>query len=960
MGDFGWGSQLLSLGIWPALPVTGNWLLRWARQGGAGLLSPIPRAALATVAGLVAWSPALVVLASFGIYRGDAAGALGWVCLVGEGLRLMRGKRPLPRFSLTKDPWDYALLAVFLGAAFLYLAFPSDCFRGGQDSGIYANQGAFLAREGRLTVPYPWPEEQARLFPAGQFIPGLYPTPKAMTVQFSALFPLWLAQAYTGFGEFGLARANGLLALLFLALFHSVALRFLPRGFAWLAVLLMAVTPAQIYLARCTLTEILAQALLWGGLLTLALGMERDNRRLCALAGLLFGATALARIDGLLLVPLLIGASALLGFLEPPDPRKLGKAMDALYLGLLPTTGLAVVYYRLFSGPYFQDLVKILFTVMAATAAALILLGISRSPIRKTLGNLLCGRPLLWAWGGALALGVCWAYWIRPYAANPAVFTHPLPDPSYFGKRDYREFTLVNLAFYLSPLVVFAAAAGLVALWNRLRQSKGLLALPAFVLVAGYSAAYIWNPIINPVHYYAIRRFLPITIPGALLLALWLLLRVSNSFLSTLTSRLLRGAVVAYLCVVFALHAFPLWSYRENGGFYDQTAALARVLPEDDLILCAKGQASHVWMTPLYLTFGRTVAPLDLESAEGQQAFLACAELQQKKGRPLYLLSEHPINLAGFESNLVETAVLKLKFLQPTVTAPPQEMREQPFSVSVYKIGAVVASDCLDTNLGAQRHWRVRESGLHLTEHLGGGLQARWTDGAAKLEVPTEIPPQGLFFEMAIPGSGTDVELQFNGRRLFAGHLPGGRWTQVFDLDGLPTEKQSVIEVRSGTFSPADRGLPDPRTLGVSVMDLRLLAKREVFDGVNVGAEPHSWVSESGFYPTETMGKGRRARWTNGSAKLAVPLSGSPKYLFLELLSTGQGTMCTVLLNGREILSATLPPGGWSKKIDVSGAKGEKKAIVEIRSGTFRPSDSGSKDTRALGVVIADLRLLME
>ncbi len=43
--------------------------------------------------------------------------------------------------------------------------------------------------------------------------------------------------------------------------------------------------------------------------------------------------------------------------------------------------------------------------------------------------------------------------------------------------------------------------------------------LPVLVMIGGFSAMYFWNQSITPDHFWAIRRFMPIILPAAIVLA---------------------------------------------------------------------------------------------------------------------------------------------------------------------------------------------------------------------------------------------------------------------------------------------------------------------------------------------------------------------------------------------------------------------------------------------------------
>ena len=118
-------------------------------------------------------------------------------------------------------------------------------------------------------------------------------------------------------------------------------------------------------------------------------------------------------------------------------------------------------------------------------------------------------------------------------------------------------------------------------------------------------------------------------------------------------------------------------------------------------------------------------------------------------------------------------------------------------------------------------------------------------------------------------------------------------------------------------------------------------------------------VRESGFY-------GRRGnngrRWTNGAAKLVVPIDENrpPQVLKVDLASTGpKGTQLTVLVNSDVLFHESVPRGRWSKTFSLAGRSFNKHLTLELLSDTVVPRETtGSTDGRSLGVMVEAITLL--
>lgn len=819
-------ASLLSLGVWPALPVTGHVVLKAVlRRKGGVFGSPLLNLAIAFAMGLAVWFPLLMILAAFGVYHGSWVGALGWICILSAAWEYFRsGRHNLGWPKLKADPWHFILLAGLAAAAFFYFAFPNEYLRGGSDPGMYSNHAVFIAREGRLAVPYPWPPDEAATFVAAyKGIPGFYCAPNGMRVQSSQLLSLWLAQAYAGAGLFGLIRFDGLVALAFLVLFHGLAGRMASKPFAVMATLLLAFNPGQVWLARITLTENLAQLFLWGGLFVFAIGIDDGDEKAAALGGFLLGFAAFARIDGLLVLPLLLATNAADALIRGDETERSRQPWRGLYCGLVPTVVIAAAYYAIFSSEYFKDARQFLVIAAAATAVAAILLALAKSKLRRALSSVITSRPFFLLMAFAIICLTVYAYWLRPRIGQPHVFS--LQDPGLYGRRDYREYSLVNLAKYLSPLVVFGSVAAAIWLWRENTRKRLLAYLPLLAVFMGYSAAFITNPTINPLHFYAIRRFMPAVIPGMLLLAAWAMDRAIVGLAPRLPGTapvFARGAVAAYLGAMTLMGAWPLLWISANKGFYHQSGKVARLIPKDEVVIAAQTKDDPQWITPLATSYGRKVIPLDLESNEGVSTFLSWIQRSQAAHHPVYFVAEGPIDLTGLDWKLLGTVRLVAREMERTVTPLPRKATETDYDVSVYEISGLSSQECLGVDIGAKSHWLARESGFYDTEKKSG-LYSRWTNGDAKLTVPLVQRPGTLFVDLANAGPATTLELKIGGRTLFSGLIEKGEWSDSFDLNGLAFGQFVTIEIKSGTFVPSKLGTgKDNRKLGVAISDLRL------------------------------------------------------------------------------------------------------------------------------------------
>src|SRR5262245_5154330 len=166
-----WG--LLTLGIVPALWLSGYAILGWALRGARLPIARSVAFCLAPALSLPAWSLAMTLSAYFGVFHAPTWGAIGWIsCLPLAPLVLRRafGHRPALIQSI-------ALGLVLAVGLVMYAAFPHDSYFVGRDQAAYANQALHIARSGelKLRIPVQIDDDQVRgAISSGYAATGMY------------------------------------------------------------------------------------------------------------------------------------------------------------------------------------------------------------------------------------------------------------------------------------------------------------------------------------------------------------------------------------------------------------------------------------------------------------------------------------------------------------------------------------------------------------------------------------------------------------------------------------------------------------------------------------------------------------------------------------------------------------------------------------------------------------------
>jgi hypothetical protein len=141
--------------------------------------------------------------------------------------------------------------------------------------------------------------------------------------------------------------------------------------------------------------------------------------------------------------------------------------------------------------------------------------------------------------------------------------------------------------------------------------------------------------------------------------------------------------------------------------------------------------------------------------------------------------------------------------------------------------------------------------------------------------------------------------------------------------------------------------------------------RRSPYLNVMLGRTAVKGVAESGFHFQEYTDS-VPFRWTNGDAKLLVPISPRrpPQRLWISI-ETFRAKPTTVrfqvLVDDSAVFDGSVPLGSWEETFDLSSHRFSKQAMIEIRSATFVPKglmDGGKNtDTRVLGVQVKGIML---
>ncbi len=616
-----------------------------------GQLRPALTLPLGLAAGLVA---GLVALRSAGEQASRHPGAR-WAdlaALVAAGVwTLLNLRLSSQNISVFRDPATYALAGEWLVH---HPAAPVDVH-----AGVFGSaQGLVFASNG---------------FPA-------LPTPGQVQPQGAHLIQALVASAGWLGGNAALLRANVVVGAIALLAVYAFARRIVQPWFALGAVAVLAATLPMAEFSRAVYTEPLAMAFAWGGFALVWLAHEAGRRRDFVVAGLVVGATALTRIDGLLSVLAVLPylAVVVVGGVLRRDRQPLVRAglvglpaAAVVVLAVRDLQTLAPVYYHDL-GDQVRLILRGFFALTVVCALAVGAVAVRRTLPKRAAPMWLRAAPPV-AFVGTCALMAALAsrpLWLVDRNssgggyANYVTFLQKARHLPIDGTRGYAELTVKWISWYVGVPAVVLGTLGLALLLARtVRRFEPPLVL-ALGMVVLTGLLYLVRPSITPDQVWASRRLLPLAFPGVLVgvaVALTWLLRRSSA-LGVLA--VLLGVLVGWNTVDASQ---KLWGTRQYVPQLAEVTAVCAALPDDAAVLVGPSLVS-TWLQTVRsycdvpVAGLKKVAPATLASVRTAAA---------SSGRRLYALSSSVTDLPGVEPSVAPFSDVKYRHWNATLTTRP-------------------------------------------------------------------------------------------------------------------------------------------------------------------------------------------------------------------------------------------------------------------------------------------------
>lgn len=503
---------------------------------------------------------------------------------------------------------------------------PHEFVFGGADAGVYMNLAAHIAQQGSIVF------EEELLVELGEnrraflqpiepsvveytLFPAFYVTDEeqgGITPQFFHLYPTWGAVGFSLAGSpmSGLRAAlwlNGLWALLGVWAFYCMVRLITGWETAVLALFALSINAITVWFARYPITETLTLYLLWAGLWSLANWLEEDHPPAWGfVAGLALGQVFLTRIDFFFVLPVF----ALFALVQWAGGWRWRYLWFWAPLTLMVAHSLIHAMWQ--SWPYFYDLFGFALLLVQSNwwlpvvgglggVGVLVIIGRFRSHL-TTLTRY--RRPLLAVVVAGLLLAAVYSWWIRPYTATGFVW---LDNFSQTAITFTDQENLLRLGWYLSPLGVWLGVVGVCGLvWHVERKTAVLLAITLL-----FSIIYLWSIRANPHQIYAMRRYMPATVPLFIMGVAWVIQWLAKWRKPWGTA--VAGLLALLWLVGIGWNARGFVQQRDYQGILPQLEALNSQLDPHSILIFDDQQPvglGYFFGTPLKFTFGHDVLVL--------------------------------------------------------------------------------------------------------------------------------------------------------------------------------------------------------------------------------------------------------------------------------------------------------------------------------------------------------------
>jgi hypothetical protein len=611
---------------------------------------------------------------------------------------------------------------------------PSEYVIGGKDPGVYVNEGIQIAQRGALVVhdsvvasvpPFArdlfFPSHQRSEYYSVRFM-GFFiqdPDTGAVVGQFPHLFPASIAIGYGLDGLTGARRTVGVWAILGVLAVYFAGVRLVGRPAAAAGAGLLALHVIQVWFARYPNAEVVMQALLFAALLANARAHVDRDVFFAPVAAVLLVLLVFLRFDAVLGIAGVLAGIALSVF-------KARRPRWPFFVTLGAGTVLAIAYllgplraYAYLPTVFLSNLPWWEYALLAAGAlagTAMLLAGARQPRIAATVVVIM---PILLI-AAAIVLSLYALTWRHPGGK--------LTDYDAYALRTF-------VLWYLTLPGFIAALVGYVLVTRRaFWQSPALL-----LTITIFSCFFFYKIRIVPDHFWMARRFLPVILPGALLLASAAALGWERGGTQRVRSvrHLIGLTFVALLAIHYAGASRLVLPHVEYAGIIPRLEQLSGTIRDDELLIVESRDASdtHVLGLPLAYIYARNVLVLASRLPD-KAVFAAFLDWAHTRYTRVLFMGGGGTDLLSRNWSVVPIA--SERFQVPEYDAPrngyPRGVRRKEFDYSVYAFTAPThaAVGPFDLDVGVRDDLHVLR--FHAKE-ISEGVTYRWSRDVSYLSI---------------------------------------------------------------------------------------------------------------------------------------------------------------------------------------------------------------------------------
>jgi hypothetical protein len=466
---------------------------------------------------------------------------------------------------------------------------------------------------------------------------------------FFHMLPAVLAVAFSIGGDTGMLWVPAILGGLGLLALYALASKLVGPRWALAAPLLLAIAPLQLWFARDTYSELIVQPVVLGGL-WLYLSARKGPAARAAVAGALIAAATFARVDALAFVACAFPLAALEWIRAPRRDASAGRRRSALAFvaGVAATTVVALVVTRSLSDRYIHALASeyrqlVAACVVAAVGSVAAIIVAAFAP--RGLGRKIARSKVLFGAivaGTALAFVYLATFRVQPASEMPRLLPrHQMTQALRTAINEWHwNYSLRWFFEYFGVIAIVAAVAGLLLLLRRALYGSGA-ATSVLCIVGPVTALYVWRPNISPDQPWAMRRYLPATLPAitigvaVALAALW----VAGRGRTRLWFRIATVVVALAVVIPTAIAARPFAKMRMQDGALSAMHQLCRSAGPDAAVLVIGFKFIDLETPATFRAFCNDPAAKPLDQ---KLDIPALAREWQERGRRLVLVTGNP------------------------------------------------------------------------------------------------------------------------------------------------------------------------------------------------------------------------------------------------------------------------------------------------------------------------------